>query len=177
MKGEWLLKVARFIAFALNDGRERVNGRGNGPSKAPAPTRGEMWYRRAIRESPLRAGMIIKKRAVERPWWFCWLEFVFGADFDADAANAPPADVLEMFLHVLRAFFGVVVSFAVRFGELPKDCPCWASAHTRCTFSTAIFDDFSLGSDGHVRNHRRKAHLAAVLFGEKKSAFSNETEP
>ena len=51
MKGEWLLKVARFIAFALNDGRERVDGRG-----CLSLRWGEMWYKRAIRESPLRWG-------------------------------------------------------------------------------------------------------------------------
>ena len=77
-----MLKVARFIAFALNDGRECVNGGGR-----PSLRWSEIWCKRAIRESPLRVGMIIKKRAVERPWWFCWLEFVFGADFHAYAAD------------------------------------------------------------------------------------------
>ena len=104
------------------------------------------------------------------------LQLIFRANLDAYAANTAPADILEFFLHVAGAFFGVVVALAVRFGELAKDCARRASAHTRRTFAATVFDDLARRSKGHVRNHGRKTDFTSVLFGQEKSALSDETE-
>ena len=104
-------------------------------------------------------------------------KLVFRADFNADTANASSADVLEFFLHVFRAFFRIVVSFPVRFGQFSEDCPSRASTHTSGAFSAPVFNHFSRRSKGHVRNHGGKSYLAAVFFGQEKSAFSDKTKP
>ena len=102
---------------------------------------------------------------------------VFRADLDAYAAYAPSADILEFFLHIPRAFFGIVVAFAVRFGRLAKDRAGWTSTHARRAISATVFNHFSRGSEGHVRNHGGKPHAAAVELGEEKSALSYESKP
>ena len=72
------------------------------------------------------------------------LKLVLGTDFDADAANAASANILEMFLHVLRAFFGVVVAFAVDVWQLAKDRTSRAGKHAFLALATAVFNNGQL---------------------------------
>jgi hypothetical protein len=71
-------------------------------------------------------------------------KFVFGANFYTDAAYAAPANVLEIFLHVSGAFFGVKITFAIRGRGRAEDCACGTSRLTSMTISAAIFDDGEL---------------------------------
>ena len=104
-------------------------------------------------------------------------KIVLGAYFDTYAANTAPADVLEMFLHVLGAFFGVVVALSVRGRLFAEDCPCRAGLHTRFAFSATVFNHGAGGQGGHIRQDGGKTDFTAVLLRQEKTAFAYEAEP
>ena len=104
-------------------------------------------------------------------------EFVFGTHFYTDTAHTSAPDVLEMILHITGTFFGVKIAFSVRCRGRTEDCTSRASCLTGVAIPTPVFDDRKFICKGHVRDDGRKAHFAAVFFGQEKSAFSDKTKP
>ena len=104
-------------------------------------------------------------------------KIVLGANFDANAADTPSADVLEMLLHVLGTLFGVVVALSVGGRLFPENRACRTSLHTRFTFPATVFNHGTAGRDGHIRQDGGKTNFAAVAFGQEKTALADESKP
>ena len=94
-----------------------------------------------------------------------FVEFVFGADFDAYAANAASADVLEVFFHVLGAFFRVEVAFAVRGGKFAVNCASGASLLANVAAAATVFNDGEFALQRTIGKYGGKADFAAVVGG------------
>ena len=90
-------------------------------------------------------------------------QFVFGTDFDADTADAPSADVLEMLFHVLGALFRVEVARAVRRGRRPVNGAGRAGLLTDLAISAPVFDQGQFAFEGQVREDGGKADFTAVF--------------
>ena len=103
-------------------------------------------------------------------------EFVLWTNLYTDTAHAPSTDVLEIFLHIAGAFFGVKIPFPIRGGQGAEDGASRASRLTSMAIPTPVFDDGKLICKGHVRDDGGKAYFTAVFFGEEKTAFSDKTK-
>ena len=73
--------------------------------------------------------------------FFSWLQLIFRANLDTNAANAPSADILEVLFHIPRAFFRVKISLSVRRRFYAVNRACRASVLTKLTITTAVFDN------------------------------------
>ena len=93
------------------------------------------------------------------------LQLILGANFDAYAANASSADVLEMLFHIPRAFFRIKIALPVRGGQFAVDCTRRTSLLTKGTVSATVFDDGQFALHGAVGEYGGKTNLTAVVGG------------
>ena len=77
-------------------------------------------------------------------------KLVFRADFDAYPANTSPANVLEMFFHILRAFFRIEVAFTVRGGKFAVNCARGTSLLANGTVPATVFDNGAFALQGAI---------------------------
>ena len=94
------------------------------------------------------------------------VEFIFRANANANAANAPAPHVLKVFLHVFRAFFRVKIALSVRGRQRTVDRAGRAGGLATLTVAAPVFDDGTFAYKGHIRQNGGESNLAAILLGE-----------
>ena len=104
-------------------------------------------------------------------------QFIFRANFNANAANAASTYVLEVVLHILGAFFRVEISLPVRRRFFTENRASGASSLTNHALAASVFDDGKFRLQGCVRQNGGKAYFTAVVDREEKPAFPHEPKP